>query len=36
MSAKRVTDAGDIFFRVADPKSLRAWYAKHLGMKSAE
>lgn len=29
----RVTGIGGIFFRARDPKSLEAWYAKHLGIK---
>lgn len=36
MKAKRVTGVGGIFFKAKDPKSLRAWYAKHLGMESAD
>jgi predicted enzyme related to lactoylglutathione lyase len=29
---KRVTGIGGIFFKARDPKKLREWYAKHLGM----
>lgn len=29
---KRVTGIGGIFFKSADPKSLAAWYKKHLGL----
>ena len=29
---KRVTGIGGIFFKSADPKTLSAWYAKHLGL----
>lgn len=28
----RVTGIGGIFLRTRDPKSLQAWYAKHLGI----
>ena len=28
----RVTGIGGIFLRARDPKSLTAWYAKHLGI----
>jgi predicted enzyme related to lactoylglutathione lyase len=28
----RVTGIGGIFFRARDPKTLSAWYAKHLGI----
>jgi predicted enzyme related to lactoylglutathione lyase len=28
----RVTGIGGIFLRARDPKSLNAWYAKHLGI----
>ena len=30
---KRVTGIGGIFFKSDDPKSLYAWYEKHLGIK---
>ena len=36
MRAKRVTGVGGVFFKAKDPKALRAWYAKHLGMKAAD
>ena len=29
---RRVTGIGGIFFIAKDPKSLRAWYKKHLGI----
>lgn len=32
----RVTGIGGIFLRARDPKSLSAWYAKHLGIVLAE
>ncbi len=28
----RVTGIGGIFLRARDPKSLSAWYVKHLGI----
>jgi predicted enzyme related to lactoylglutathione lyase len=28
----RVTGIGGVFFEAADPRSLRAWYARHLGI----
>ena len=28
----KVTGIGGIFFKTKDPKSTRAWYAKHLGL----
>jgi predicted enzyme related to lactoylglutathione lyase len=32
----RVTGIGGIFLRARDPKSLNAWYAKHLGIQLAD
>jgi predicted enzyme related to lactoylglutathione lyase len=32
----RVTGIGGIFLRAHDPKSLSAWYAKHLGIQLAD
>jgi predicted enzyme related to lactoylglutathione lyase len=32
----RVTGIGGIFLRARDPKSLSAWYAKHLGIQLAD
>jgi predicted enzyme related to lactoylglutathione lyase len=32
----RVTGIGGIFLRARDPKSLSAWYAKHLGIVMSE
>ena len=32
----RVTGIGGIFLRARDPKSLSAWYAKHLGIQIAD
>ncbi|HEY0741130.1 MAG TPA: VOC family protein [Chryseosolibacter sp.] len=29
---KRVTGLGGIFFKSNDPKAMKAWYAKHLGV----
>jgi predicted enzyme related to lactoylglutathione lyase len=29
---KRVTGIGGIFFKAADPKTLQAWYKRHLGI----
>ena len=31
---KRVTGIGGIFFKAKDPKELREWYRKHLGIES--
>jgi len=31
---KRVTSIGGIFFKCADPKAQREWYANHLGFKT--
>lgn len=31
-----VTGIGGFFFRALDPASLRAWYAEHLGITSAD
>lgn len=33
---KRVTGIGGVFFKTADPKAQREWYAKHLGIESTE
>ena len=30
---ERVEGIGGVFFRSADPESLRAWYARHLGVE---
>jgi predicted enzyme related to lactoylglutathione lyase len=32
----RVTGIGGIFLRARDPKSLNAWYSKHLGIQIAD
>ncbi len=32
----RATGIGGIFFKSKDPKALRAWYEKHLGMPMTE
>ena len=32
----RVTGVGGVFLRSANPKALRAWYAKHLGVEVGE
>ena len=29
---KKVTGIGGIFFKCADPKKMKDWYAQHLGM----
>ncbi len=29
---KRVTGLGGIFFKTADPKKIKEWYGKHLGL----
>ena len=31
---KRVTGLGGIFFKCKDPKALKTWYEKHLGVKT--
>ena len=31
---KRVTGIGGVFFKSIDPKTLMAWYGKHLGLKT--
>lgn len=33
-SPKRVTGVGGIFFKTKDPQKLKAWYSKHLGIKT--
>jgi predicted enzyme related to lactoylglutathione lyase len=30
---KRVIGIGGVFFKAKDPETLRAWYAKHLGLE---
>lgn len=35
-SVKRATAIGGIFFRAKDPKALKAWYEKHLGLSAAD
>jgi predicted enzyme related to lactoylglutathione lyase len=32
---ERVTGIGGLFFRAQDPKALKAWYSKHLGIGPA-
>src|ERR1700678_245599 len=32
----RVTGIGGVFLRARDPKSLSAWYAKHLGIQLSD
>lgn len=34
-TAPLVTGIGGIFFRAQKPEALKAWYAEHLGVKSA-
>ncbi len=29
---KRVIGLGGVFFKTADPKKLKEWYGKHLGL----
>lgn len=31
---KKVTGIGGIFFKCKDPKAMRNWYSKHLGLKT--
>jgi hypothetical protein len=31
---KRVTGIGGIFFKCKDPKQVRDWYQKHLGLST--
>ena len=31
---KRVTGIGDIFFKCKDPKNMREWYSRHLGLNT--
>lgn len=33
---KRVTGLGGVFFKTPDPKKIRDWYAKHLGMEMSD
>jgi len=33
---QRVTDIGGIFFKARDPRALRAWYQRHLGIDVQE
>lgn len=33
---KKVTGIGGIFFKCNDPKNMRAWYSKHLGLNTNE
>ncbi len=33
---RKVTGIGGVFFKSRDPKALKAWYAKHLGIKADE
>jgi predicted enzyme related to lactoylglutathione lyase len=35
-SGPRVTGIGGIFFKSKDPKALRAWYEKNLGMRMVQ
>ena len=35
-SGPRVTGIGGIFFKAKDPKALKAWYEKNLGMRMVE
>ncbi len=31
---KKVTGIGGVFFKCKDPKAMRAWYEKHLGLRT--
>ena len=31
---KRVTGIGGVFFKTKDPKALKEWYSKHLGLNT--
>tara|TARA_R110002049_G_scaffold111446_1_gene260696 strand:- start:14 stop:430 length:417 start_codon:yes stop_codon:yes gene_type:complete len=33
---KRVTGIGGIFFKCKDPKAMKQWYGKHLGLQTDE
>jgi predicted enzyme related to lactoylglutathione lyase len=33
---KKVTGIGGIFFKTADPKAMKEWYAKNLGLPVAD
>src|SRR3954469_17007637 len=33
---KKVTGVGGIFFKCKDPKQMREWYSKHLGLNTDE
>jgi len=33
---KRVTGLGGFFFKTEDPKAIKAWYSKHLGLNTDE
>ena len=34
--SKKVTGIGGIFFKCKDPKNLKDWYKKHLGLKTSQ
>ena len=34
IATKKATGIGGIFFKCKDPKALRAWYEKHLGLNT--
>jgi predicted enzyme related to lactoylglutathione lyase len=36
LQMKKVTGIGGIFFKCKDPKKMREWYQKHLGLKTNE
>jgi len=36
LTIKRVTGIGGIFFKCKDPKKVREWYQKHLGLNTNE
>ena len=33
---RRVMGIGGIFFKASDPKNLKAWYSKHLGITASD
>ncbi|MEM9858695.1 MAG: VOC family protein [Bacteroidota bacterium] len=36
MTKNKVTGIGGIFFKTPNPNKIKAWYAKHLGLKTDE
>ncbi len=33
---RRVTGIGGVFFKASDPKNLKEWYSKHLGITASD